>query len=364
MKMLSYLCLFFIPLFLQANDGVFYAAGGTLFPIEETRIEMRKERLSLRKDGDYMVVDVYFEFYNPDEARSLTVGFVTPPAMGNVEEEKKGHPFVSDFSVVLNGETLDYEVAKMDNTDFQLSDESLANGWDFVYHFKTTFKKGINKVRHRYRYRIGESIDVSESCDYRLTTGATWAGKQIADFELRINMGENAFFSVPNSFREDGTAANWEIDGEGRIAKEPDTWAERTIRMVKIDKGELVLRSTNFQPQRDLNIGVFSPMNEVDYWGPEKHAFQELGYSLMVLSSISDQELAGFSDKELRLLRNYLFARQGYVFKSKDLQDLFSQFLWYSPNPDLENAQSKFDAEEERSLKWIQAEEARRKKDK
>jgi len=34
---------------------------------------------------------------------------------------------------------------------------------------------------------------------------------------------------------------------------------------------------------------------------------------------------------ELRILRNTIFARYGYIFKSQDLTDYFSQFDWYRP---------------------------------
>ncbi len=40
--------------------------------------------------------------------------------------------------------------------------------------------------------------------------------------------------------------------------------------------------------------------------------------------------------KELRILRNEVFARKGYIFKSKDLQEYFSKQIWYKPNPDSE----------------------------
>ncbi|MFK2826632.1 YARHG domain-containing protein [Bacillus sp. B190/17] len=44
-------------------------------------------------------------------------------------------------------------------------------------------------------------------------------------------------------------------------------------------------------------------------------------------------DLAGFSQNELRLARNEIFARHGYVFKSKDLRNYFNSQAWYSPNP-------------------------------
>jgi|WetSurMetagenome_2_1015567.scaffolds.fasta_scaffold00022_10 hypothetical protein len=47
-------------------------------------------------------------------------------------------------------------------------------------------------------------------------------------------------------------------------------------------------------------------------------------------------ESAFFSDsaaKELRLLRNEIYARRGRTFESKDLREYFARFDWYRPNP-------------------------------
>lgn len=44
-------------------------------------------------------------------------------------------------------------------------------------------------------------------------------------------------------------------------------------------------------------------------------------------------DIAGLSQKELRLARNEIYARHGYIFNSKDLQNYFSSQSWYSPNP-------------------------------
>ena len=42
-------------------------------------------------------------------------------------------------------------------------------------------------------------------------------------------------------------------------------------------------------------------------------------------------DLQGKSLAELRILRNEIFARHGYIFKSQDLSDHFSKTDWYSP---------------------------------
>ena len=48
-------------------------------------------------------------------------------------------------------------------------------------------------------------------------------------------------------------------------------------------------------------------------------------------SFLSSTELALKSKGELRLLRNEVYARKGYVFKSDDLQDYFFKQAWYQP---------------------------------
>lgn len=45
----------------------------------------------------------------------------------------------------------------------------------------------------------------------------------------------------------------------------------------------------------------------------------------------SEQEIQNKSLDELRILRNEIFARHGYIFKSDDLQNHFSEFDWYKP---------------------------------
>ena len=44
-------------------------------------------------------------------------------------------------------------------------------------------------------------------------------------------------------------------------------------------------------------------------------------------------ELSGLSSWELKVARNEIYARHGYVFKSDDLREHFGNCSWYSPNP-------------------------------
>ena len=50
---------------------------------------------------------------------------------------------------------------------------------------------------------------------------------------------------------------------------------------------------------------------------------------------LNDEVLKTKSKEELRFIRNEVFARKGYVFKSQNLNNYFKGRLWYKPNPNI-----------------------------
>ena len=52
---------------MMANDGTYYTSGNQLIPLQETSISVKKEILTISlRDNGYADVDVYYEFYNPE----------------------------------------------------------------------------------------------------------------------------------------------------------------------------------------------------------------------------------------------------------------------------------------------------------
>ena len=74
---------------------------------------------------------------------------------------------------------------------------------------------------------------------------------------------------------------------------------------------------------------------EADEFQPDAAAAEEdfiwLSDSSITLEDIIDH---GYDNSDVRILRNAIFARHGYRFKSQDLQEYFSQFSWYIPRFD------------------------------
>lgn len=54
-------------------------------------------------------------------------------------------------------------------------------------------------------------------------------------------------------------------------------------------------------------------------------------YDWLSERAVGAADLTGKSVGDLRLLRNAIFARHGYIFKSADLTEYFSNFSWYQP---------------------------------
>ncbi len=319
MRKFTLLCLVLATCcFCNANDGSFYASGNTLIPLKETTIQMKKEILSLERKGNWMQVDIYFEFFNPGPEKELTVGFVTPPAEGDVTDEEAGHPQIKDFMVMAGDRLLPYKMAKMEESGFKVA-EKMANGFDFVYYFTIRFAKGITVIRHSYLYRGGGSVEAMADFDYRLTTGTSWAGGAIGDFELNINMGDNSYYAVPSAFTK--TPAGWTMVGVGRIGKiqQYNPYGEEdgghSLRMVMQRRGKLQLRSKDFRPVKDLSIVVFQLHNEMNLWMENKEKDELATLRDIIWEEHTDSLIRSLTDFQLRLFRNLNYARAGYAFQ-------------------------------------------------
>jgi hypothetical protein len=320
------------------NDGSFYASGNTLIPLKENVVQLKKEVLNLTRQVNNMQVDIYFEFFNPGEEKELLVGFVTPPASGDISEGvEDAHPQITGFSVMVNNNLLPYKITRMQKSGFKIG-KDLAEGDDFVYHFTVKFKKGTTIVRHSYQYRGGASVEASHEFYYRLTTGATWANKEIEDFEMNINMGEDVVFMAPNSFNK--KKADWNVIGIGKVNETGRSTVRTNVEMpndcaVYIKNGTLQLKEKHFTPLVDLSLTM--PHLYVEYisWclPGVKNDFDDL--KEFFDKDTARVRIAGFSDAQLRIYRNLHYARKGYDFKDPVLKQTFNKYVWYIPDPNL-----------------------------
>lgn len=71
--------------------------------------------------------------------------------------------------------------------------------------------------------------------------------------------------------------------------------------------------------------------NENSYYDNNAIDESEYKYEYLREREMTYADVEGKSAEELRLMRNYIFARRGYIFESDDLKEYFEQFSWYVP---------------------------------
>ncbi|MBI5401879.1 MAG: YARHG domain-containing protein [Ignavibacteriae bacterium] len=53
-------------------------------------------------------------------------------------------------------------------------------------------------------------------------------------------------------------------------------------------------------------------------------------YPFTSSKEIKDEDLKGLSDNELKIMKNEILARHGFIFSDKEMKDHFSKLKWYS----------------------------------
>lgn len=341
MKYITLLLTLFLSNILLANDGAFYAKGNQLIPINETDISVRKEILTIRKiNNERIEVTVYYEFFNPKDAKNLLVGFEAFAPSGDVDGAPLNgqHPYMRDFTVQLNDRILPYNVAfvsdslyvksgkvkSIDLNTFEGNTEGNEIDFYYVYHFDAKFKKGLNIVKHTYNYDLSGSIDLNYFFEYVLTAANRWGNNQIDDFTLILDMGELETFTIDKSFFND--ADDWTINGIGKTQDvKGDVSSLETDDGIKfhIHKGEIIFKKMNFKPEGELFLYA------LNYFGSYDSEYMPFSTNQLPLIFEDDD----VTPAQSRRLRNLPFARRGYVFKSEDLQKYFENMDWYIPNP-------------------------------
>jgi len=273
----------------MANDASFYMSGNTLVPIKETDISVAKEILTITIGKDrYAKVDVYYEFYNPGKAKTLTMAFeADPPSyLGGLQNRDGVHPYIKDFTVTMNDVALTCQNAIVEKKygaqkDFQpldldglignetAEDEPLCDAnelynekenryirFSYGYFFTAEFKKGLNTVHHTYTYHMNDNVYADYVIDYWLTPATRWAGGKIGDFTLRIKserpceeicLVDSLFMGQP-----------WKVPYDQYFVQYPDPYANNSICHFMLaglsSTNALEWHATDFAPDRDLKI--------------------------------------------------------------------------------------------------------------
>lgn len=328
----------------QANDSSYYGSGNQLIPISENDITVSKEILTIKRnqtDKDLVDVTVYYEFFNSGKPKDIVVGFEAFSPSGDAAYliNKKGNIYMTNFNIDMNGQKLPYEVTIVTDSvyfrngvinaitqkqfDIIQSEEDWINFF-YVYHFNAHFKTGLNVITHTYTYELSGSVERYFDFQYVLSAAIRWGNKQIDDFTLNIDLGNDQLIYIPQTFFDN--TSQWIIDGIGK-AETLDYGDGAKISSFYVREGKLIFKKMSFKPRGELNF--YSP---VEYFGESDFNYQNDKH-LPYRTIFSVLGLNPTDETSLKVLRNLPFAYRGYVFSDSELQHYFEQQIWYYPDP-------------------------------
>lgn len=341
-----------------ANDGVYYTAGNQLIPLQETTISVKKEILTISLNDEYMAqVDVYYEFNNPSsESKSVVMGFEAnrPYNPNETKFDPSGvHPYIYNFSVEINGESLKYKNGLFRTSPRSLSDRIDINkysydeeedaffvtddvtgnaeerDYSYVYYFKATFRPGMNKIHHTYSYNMSMVVGQSFILEYKLSPATRWANKQIDDFTLIVRADNTAKHFM---ISDDLSATDYKvIEGVGKIRRN-DIHTEVSLR-----NGAIKCHKTNFKPStKELTISSA----DINYTFDDTKKFGSFydrgnAMGLYFWSNFEEGSRMKAMGTALfkRIAKNLPYANRGHIFKDATLKKYFESLWWYMPDP-------------------------------
>jgi len=290
------------PSLASANDAgfdvAFGGAGALPIPIKNEAIEMVEEHVVIERTAERTwTITCDFSFHNTsDKEQTVRMGFPFPP----IEESEVTVPpgrevneaLVYDFVAQVRG-----KVVKVDIEDIAPSDE-LYYTKGYLWDVKFAADEAV-AVRNVYITGESASADMTNWVPYVLKTGALWKGGKIG--RSRLEVKPNLPFKFCHEIYDycgKPTPAGYTVTGKD------------SAKLISWDL-------TDFAPTEDLDACMFYA--------------DSFAYKLL---SEGDMNLDSLGKDELKVLRNTVYARYGYIFKTKDMKSHFAAQWWYEPNPD------------------------------
>jgi len=352
---------------ISANDGVYFTSGNQLIPLLETNISIQKEVLTISlQDDQYALVDVYYEFYNPSSSdTTLLMGFEADPSYNDdyVFLPDGKHPHIHDFTVEMNGTQLSYKNAAcleselkglnpLDLSKYEICEESYTTvhpkGNDtlfipfvYVYYFDATFKPGLNKIHHTYKYKESMHVGNTFEISYKLSPAMRWANRQIDDFTLVIRADHTAKHYIVDD--DNFKSSSWTVTegmGKQRLLKNGN-------REFSLRNGAFTWHTNNFKPTGEL----FISSADVLYFFKDNIPFGSF-YDRASTLGLSFNQGVMDDEKRARIAHNLPYANRGHIFKNPELKAYFESLWWYMPDPNYKDSQDDFTENDRRYLSF------------
>jgi hypothetical protein len=344
----GWFCIFlflFFPFFTY-GDGVAWGFDGhNLYPIENDSIKLVSELLKMQQSGMNVKTHCWYLLKNiTNNPQNLTIGFY-------IGDDNSYYFKKSDLKVYVDGEETDYQKKIIEDTTSLGFIEEIYGIWDMSFlpnESKMIYVEQILRWSEGGKAQILSGI--GEWFIYKLNLASKWAGKP-ERIEVYYDFGDSfpsydtlAFgktFSIKDTL--------WGINKSIMIKPEGYNWVnDKKLVWVfentdSIDDIKINIDLFGKKPSIENVLSMFTEMEYSDYLNEtDKKLFNENNMDLW--TELSPKSLKEFKKIKNRyeiykivlkyypaFLRNGIYAKHGYKFKSKLWKDVFSKFDWYHP---------------------------------
>jgi len=265
-----------------SNDSELGTNGGNVFPVKKSQIKMLSEKVEVWLQKEKAKVVCEFKLYNPGNPLKIKVGFPDYIEF-NTTGDDYSKPLI-DFKTYLNNKIIkvdkEKEITKVANSSNpNLKQINYWKTWEISF-----AKNQTQLVKNTYTAEYGSDVFNNKFFSYILKTGANWNGP-IKSGEIIVHFENISFNEINPQFSS-------------------------------LNTNVLKWKFKNYLPQQD----IFVAFKQGDF----------LCFDCSV-KKLTPAKLKNKSAKELTLIRNEIYAKEGYVFKRKDLTQYFKKQKWYTP---------------------------------
>lgn len=250
----------------------------------------------------------------------------------DIEIDGNGNITVLDSKGVAKFPEEKYEIAMqtgmLNNSTTDVKAQELLNDEGYFVWLSKNMKQPITLTKGKISKKSGVDLmgRMCEGAVERMTCTVTNnTDKPISGKDYEITY-EYSYWNCSDGSVPDGHAKEKKkgVDlGPGESA---------TINIAIMDYGLKNVELKYNVPVEQLYNGM-NPYTGNEYQEYLKEAAENSNTNFDWLSTreVTPKDLENKTKEQLRIMRNWIYARHGYIFKSPDLQEYFSQFSWYEP---------------------------------
>ena len=212
---------------------------------------------------------------------------------------------------------------------------------------------------HYYVYRASNESSVTQSVNYyKKAMNIKYNRDLLENIENELRKSDNPE-SVILSLKDVLTSEDLQnLYISTYVYKAKENFKEKNYETVwnYLDKAESRgYDINNFEYYGDLNKIKEKEDRLASHILPDTNSLAECEFIIQDSDTkyLTRKDLASYTKEELALIRNEIFARYGYVFKTQEYKDYFSNKPWYTQNPSFKGDESELNPIEKANVGLI-----------